>query len=111
MPVPPEDRDPQPRTPENDVLAMLRLNKEREAQREINGPIEVPPKKSRRRRDYLLIIVGGNLSVVLLLKMLVGDLGLLFTRAGVVPLVYGGSAMIILTVGTTWVMYQVMDDY
>ena len=113
MPVPPEHLDPQPRTPDNDVMAMLRFNKEREAQRAINGPIEVVPKKSRRNRDFALIMLVGNLGILGIACALLGSdwRTLICTKPGMMIAVYSGSAVILLSAGTTWIMYQVMDDY
>jgi hypothetical protein len=102
MPVPSEENDPQPRTPDNDVMAMLRLNKEREAQREINGPITHVPKKSRRLRDYLLSLIGGNLFIIAVVWI---------NGLNPVTLIYGFSGIILLSAGLSWVMFQVMDDY
>jgi len=83
-------------------MAMLRLNKEREAQRAINGPVTHVPRKSKRKRDYLLSLIGGNLLIIVVV---------LGTGLNPVTMIYGFSGIILLTAGLSWVMFQVMDDY
>lgn len=65
----------------------------------------VPPqvkRASRRARDYWRLVIPVN-----------GVLGLLIVIAPKTPVFYVpvGAAMLLLTLGITWVMWVVMDDY
>ena len=98
-------RRPPPTAPgpaENDVHAMLRDNAARARAQGLNEVIPQRRRPSRRKRDYWLMLVGGNLLVV------GAVLGL---HSNVVTLIFGLSAVILFTLGLTWVMWAVMDDY
>jgi len=58
-------------------------------------------RKSRRNRDFVLIVGGTDLLVIALMRAM----------PGVVTMVYGVSALVLVTVSLAWVMFVVMDDY
>ena len=58
-------------------------------------------RKSRRTRDFILIVGGTDLLVIALMRAM----------PGVVTMVYGVSALVVVTVSLCWVMFVVMDDY
>jgi hypothetical protein len=98
-PPPGPDRTP---SAVHDVHALLRDNLAREQGRPINQPIVPKRKKSRRRRDFLIALIGGNLAIVLMVA-LVGP--------NPISLLYGLSGITLLSVGLTWILFFVMDDY
>lgn len=85
---------------ENDVHDILRTNLARANAAGLNDLEEKVRRPSLRKRDYWLLMVGGNGFFV--------TAGLL--QGGVV-LVFAGAGIILFTVGITWVMWFVMDDY
>lgn len=85
---------------ENDVHGILQANLARANAAGLNELAEKPRRPSLRKRDYWLLMVGGNGFFV--------TAGLL--QGGVV-LVFAGAGIILFTVGVTWVMWFVMDDY
>ncbi|HET7535376.1 MAG TPA: hypothetical protein VFJ90_02920 [Candidatus Didemnitutus sp.] len=87
----------------NDVFALRQQLRAREESRGMDVLKEAPPKKSRRKRDYWLLMIGGN-GFFLALPTLV------FRGNGVVAL-YCGAGIIMLSLGATWVMWFIMDDY
>jgi len=72
----------------------------------VNAPFEKPvdltPRRSRRKRDYWTVLLVGNALFVGLVSML---------PKNPVVLVYGFSAVVLFSVGVTWVMWAVMSDY
>lgn len=93
----------EPPPPANDVFAIRRELRERE--KTGGGDLLRPPERparSRRRRDYWFLLAAGNLGFVVLAGL--GSLN-------AVALVYTFSGIVLYTVGLTWVMWFVMDDY
>lgn len=88
--------------PENDVQALLRANEAHEASARLPTPPPPPRPPSRRKRDYFVTLIGGNL-------LLAG--AVVITGFNVIVLAYGAAGMIVLTLGLTWIMWFVMDDY
>lgn len=97
-PVPP----PSAGVPENDVQALLRTNEAHEAA--ARGPTApLPPRPpSRRKRDYFFTLITGNLLLAA---------AVVISGFNVIVLAYGAAGMIVLTLGLTWTMWFVMDDY
>jgi len=91
-----------PGPPENDVQALLRANEAYENAARLPTPPPPPRPPSRRKRDYFLTLIGGNL-------LLAG--AVVISGKNVIVLAYGGAGMIVLTLGLTWIMWFVMDDY
>ena len=85
----------------NDVYALLQQNRTIEQK---HGQHEVVIKRtvSRRKRDYWLLVVPSNL---LLAVLTWGGRGNPFI------LVCGLTGMVLVTLGITWIMWQVMNDY
>ncbi len=85
----------------HDVHAMLQQNRAVEQKAGINE-IEIRPVTSRRKRDYWLVFIPS-----------VGFLGLLawLGRGNLYVLVSASAGIIIVSVGLTWIMWFVMDDY
>jgi len=78
----------------NDPMEMLKVNRAHEV--EIGyGDYEIKPKKrfARRTKEYLLILAAGNLGI-----------GTLFG-------LFGPPLMLGFTIGLTWVMFFILDDY
>ena len=64
--------------------------------------VPLPPKRrSRRKRDYWLLLISVNAFFAYFAV----------TGGSVVTLVYSGAGIIFFTLGLTWVMWFVMDDY
>ncbi|MFI5335967.1 MAG: hypothetical protein ACHQ5A_04240 [Opitutales bacterium] len=92
----------QPASADHDVYAIRASLRAREQAAGMDELVPLPPKKSRRRRDYWLLLLANN--AVLLLVLILG-------RHNVVVAVYALSGMVLLSVGLTWVMWQIMEDY
>lgn len=88
--------------PSNDVHALLRQNQARIAAAGLHEVEPRPRRPSRRKRDYWLLLAVMN-----------GFFGFLAFGPYRNPMtfVYGLAGMIIFTLGLTWVMWFVMDDY
>jgi hypothetical protein len=84
--------------PLNEVVDILRQNREREQQAGLDRLKPMPPAKNRRRRDCWILLVGGNLIIFLGINAIAG------------PII---AAMLVgfFTAGITWIMYGVMDRY
>lgn len=86
----------------NDVHAMLRANHERRRAAGLEDAPPPPPRRSRRKRDYWLILIPVDL---------------FFTGVLVAPglsvgiKLYALAGLIVFTLGFTWVMWFVTDDY
>jgi len=86
----------------NDVQSMLLQNRAIERH---HGQDEVElkvPRMSRRKRDFWLLLVLGNMLVVALVAL--GSLNPM-------SVIFGLSAMVLLSLGLTWIMWFVMGDY
>ncbi len=100
----PKTRPPRPVTPApaNDVQVLLRDEAARLQAAGVNELTPKPRRRSRRTRDYWLLVLSLNA---------------FFAFAAFGPfrnpmtLTYGIAGMIITTLGLTWVMWFVMDDY
>jgi hypothetical protein len=88
--------------PENDVQALLRTNAAHEAAARLPTPPPPPRPPSRRKRDYFFTLIAGNLMLAA---------AVVITGFNVVVLAFGAAGMIVLTLGLTWIMWFVMDDY
>jgi predicted phage tail protein len=86
---------------EHDVYAILQQNRSVERKAGLNE-VEIRPVRSRRKRDYWLLLVPGN--------ALFGLVGWI-ARDNVVVLVSAGAGMVVFSLGLTWVMWFVMNDY
>jgi hypothetical protein len=83
-----------------DVYAILEQNK-RHAQR-VELPVDLTPRRSRRRRDYWLTMLVGNAVIVLTVAAL---------PRNPMVLACGFSGLVLFSLGVTWVMWVVMDNY
>jgi hypothetical protein len=87
----------------NDVFALRQQLRAREQHRGMDVVKPVAPRKSRRKRDYWFLMIAGN-GLFIALPTLV------FRGNGVVAL-FCGAGIIVLSLGMTWVMWFIMDDY
>ncbi len=86
---------------DHDVYAILQANRAREQQHHL-GEVEVKVVKSRRRRDYWTLLLLTNA-----LLAFVAWQG----RGNYIVLVSACAGIILVSVGLTWIMWFVMDDY
>lgn len=86
--------------PARDAAMILRVNQEIEAR--YVKPIDLHPAKSRRKRDTWIVLIAGNALIVGLVAML---------PKNPFVLVSGLSGVVIFSVGITWVMWAIVDDY
>ena len=86
----------------DDVLEILKINRDNERQAGLDQLPVLPPRPNRRRRDYwiMLAIVNGFFAATMLLG-----------RGYVPVVVYSLSGMVLFTAGITWILYGVMDRY
>ena len=91
---------PEGRAPSNDVHSILEQNKVvADASAE---PLEFTPRRSRRKSDYVFAMICGNAAMIVIVA---------FLPKNAVTLAFGFSGMVLYSVGVTWVMWMVMDDY
>jgi len=91
--APPSDAAP-------DAFEILRINREREIAAGRDNFVPTPaPRRSRRVREYWTVLLGGNLAVGI--AYWINPSNYVFCIASAV----------ILTVGLTWVMFFIMEDY
>ena len=57
---------------------------------------------SRRKRDYWTLMIGVN-GALILTALLIG--------LNVMTAVYAFSGVILISIGLTWIMWFIMDDY
>ena len=94
---------PPPAAPaENDVHAILRANLAQATEDGLNDVILQPKRTSRRKQDYWLMFGAGNLGFASMLIFLGHDL---------MVSVCVGAGVIVYSLGLTWIMWFVMDDY
>jgi len=89
------------KTDPNDVYAVLERNRTVEQQHGLNE-VHIKKVRSRRKRDYWLLLVGGNLTTVAIVALM---------RFNPISLIYGLAGVIMFTIGLTWIMWFIMDDY
>ena len=89
------------KAPEHDVFAILQQNRAVE-QNDGKDLVEIREVKSRRKRDYWLLLLP-----------MIGTFALVawFGRGNQYVLVFSCSAIGLVTVGLTWIMWVVMDNY
>ena len=87
---------------ENEVHEILRANLERANELGLNDVDLTPRPPSRRKTDYWTLLIVGNLGFA--------GLALLLSR-NMVTLVFAGSGMVLFSLGVTWIMWFVMDNY
>ena len=85
----------------NDVHEMLRDNLEHANAAGLNDVAAPAKRRSRRKRDFWLLLFAGNAPFAFFV----------FKGGSVVTLLYAGSGIILFTIGLSWVMWVVMDDY
>lgn len=88
---------------ENDVHAILRENLARADAAGLNELAPKPRRKSRRKRDYWLLMAGAW-----------AGFGTMIVAAGPrnpIGFVYALAGLVVSTLGLTWIMWFVMDDY
>ena len=85
----------------NDVYAVLDQNRAVE-QSDGQDTVVIKKKISRRKRDYWLVLIMSNLAIT----GLVGMFGF-----NVMSAIFGLAGVIIITLGTTWIMWFLIDDY
>lgn len=101
---PPEELAAAPTPLANDIFAMQRDLRAREQTSGRDELAPMPERRSRRRRDYWLMVA--------LLNGLGGAAaGTASATGNLIVLTYALSGMLLGTVGLTWVMWVVMDDY
>lgn len=88
---------------QNDVHIMLRDNLARAESAGLNQLAPKPPRRSRRKRDYwiLMAIVCAGFGAIILKSGPREPVTFLFALAG----------LVVGTVGLTWILWFVMDDY
>lgn len=86
----------------NDVHAMLRQNHAQASAAGLNDLPDRPRPPSRRKRDYWVSLLGGNLAIVVTL---------LVSGFNVVSGLFALGGIVFFSVGLTWIMWFVMDDY
>lgn len=91
----------QAKSAEHDVYAILQQNRAVEKLAGLNE-VELKVVKSRRKRDYWLLLIAGNLLIVSLVAL---------GRLNAVSMIFGLAGIVILSLGLTWVMWFVLDDY
>lgn len=87
---------------DHDVYALRRQIREREQAAGLDNLVTRPKRRSRRRRDYWLLLLASN--------VVFGTLALL-GRGNPAVFISGLAGAIILSIGLTWVMWFIMDDY
>ena len=85
----------------NDVHAILQQNHAVAKQAGLNE-VELKVVKSRRKRDFWLLLIAGNLVTAGLVAL---------GGFNPISLVYGLAGVVVLSLGLTWIMWFVMDDY
>jgi len=101
---PPEELAAAPTPLANDIFAMQRDLRARERASGRDELAPRPARRSRRRRDFWLMVA--------LLNGLGGvAAGTASATGNLIVLTYALSGMLLGTVGLTWVMWVVMDDY
>lgn len=88
--------------PENEVHAILRANLAANDAKGLNQFVIEQRRPSRRKRDYWLVLTAGNL--------VFGGF-MILAHKNVISLVFGFSGMIFFSIGLTWIMWMVLDDY
>jgi len=86
----------------NEVHDLLRTNLVHEHAAGLHEIAPLPPRRSRRKLDYVLSLICGNL--------LIAASGVA-SGFNVVVTVYTFAGVVLFSVGITWVMWGVMDDY
>ncbi len=87
----------------NDVVALVQANAVKETAAGLHDvALDRPKKPSRKKRDYLFTLAVGN-SLIIGLTVIVGF--------NVMTLVFSLSGLILFNASTTWIIWQVMDDY
>lgn len=86
----------------NEVQEMLRDNVTRANAAGINDVVAPAPRRSRRKRDYWLLIITLN---AFFATVAFGP------YRNPMTLTYGIAGMIVVTLGLTWVMWFIMEDY
>jgi hypothetical protein len=87
-------------TAPTDVYEILKRNKT--AADILAEPFEVRTRRSRRTRDYWIVMVLGNAAIFGAILLL---------PKNVLTLSFGCSGAVLYSVGISWVMWFVMDDY
>ncbi|MDB6127291.1 MAG: hypothetical protein JWM35_1187 [Verrucomicrobia bacterium] len=85
----------------NDVHAILESNLKHANEAGENEVSLRPKPPSRRKRDYWLLLVASNLFFIVCMAV----------ARNIGASVFGGAGMILVSIGLTWVMWFVMDDY
>jgi hypothetical protein len=87
---------------DHDVYAIRRQLRERERAAGRDDLSPRPARRSRRKRDYWLLMLAGNAGF--------GSIALI-GRGSPVVFVSGMAGVLILSIGLTWVMWFIMEDY
>lgn len=97
----------------NDVHTMLRDNTAKAEAAGLHEVNLVKRRRSKRNRDYWVMLIGGNAGIMLSCgRALFGELVHRNFAALIAPTNLPTSSLLVLyTVGITWVMFAVMDDY
>jgi hypothetical protein len=85
----------------NDVYAVLQQNRAVEKKLGL-GDVEIKKVKSRRKRDYWLLVIPSNLLLAIITWQM---------RGNPFVLVLGIAGIVLVTLGLTWVMWHIMEDY
>jgi|GEM_PF-3186356 len=83
-----------------DVSKILRENDEKQRKAEILP--ELQKSRSRKKRDYIVVMILVNLALL--------SSNIIFS-SNVVALVFSLAGVVIFSVGFTWIMWQVVEDY
>lgn len=85
----------------HDIHAMLEQNRALEKKAGLKE-VEIRPVHSRRKREYWQLLVAGNVVFALIAW---------FGRNNAFVAVSAGSGVVIFSLGLTWIMWFVMNDY
>ena len=86
----------------NEVHVMLQDNLARANAAGLNTLTPKPKRRSRRKRDYFLVLFSVNAFFAF---------AAFGPYSSVAMMAYGVAGIIITTLGLTWIMFFVMDDY
>jgi hypothetical protein len=88
----------------NEVHDILRDNTARDNAAGLNTLRPKPRRQSRRRRDYFLVMIGANVPMSLVVIYA-------WHARNPILFVYTIAGMGLFTVGISWVMWFIMEDY
>ena len=100
-PTPPPTPAPSVAPAANDVHAMLKANLAHANEAGENEVAVDLKRTSRRKRDYWILLICINLFFLVAMAL----------SPNVATVAFGGAGIVLCTLGLTWIMWFVMDDY